>query len=118
MLCLHDSRRPNDPPGQRLRSAVEDAHALTAFTLAAWQVPRVLTIHLLEAVLAERSQHSTLGPRCPQGGAGWRRQGLAKRPIPRLFGPIPWQRRVGRCPRGCEPPQVAPLAAAVGGHPH
>ena len=66
MLCLHDSIRPNDPTVQRLLSAVEDAHSLTAFILAAWQVTRVLTIHLVEAVLAERSQHSTRWPRCPQ----------------------------------------------------
>ena len=57
MLCLHDTIHDDDPAVQRLLSAVEDAHSLTALILAAWQVARVLTIHLVEAVLAERSQH-------------------------------------------------------------
>jgi hypothetical protein len=44
MLCLHDSIRHNDPAVQRLLSAVEDAHTLSALILAAWQVARVLTV--------------------------------------------------------------------------
>jgi hypothetical protein len=51
MLCLHDSIRHNDPAVQRLLSAVDDAHSLSALILAAWQVARVLTVHLVEAVL-------------------------------------------------------------------
>jgi len=50
MLCLHDTIHDDDPAVQRLLSAVEDAHSLTAFILAAWQVARMLTIHLVEAV--------------------------------------------------------------------
>jgi hypothetical protein len=114
MLCLHDTIHDDDPAVQRLLSAVDAAHSLTAFILAAWQVARVRTIHLVEAVLAERSQHPTRWPRCPQCGAGLRSKGLAKRPITSLFGPIPWRRRVGRCPHGCETPQGAPLAEALG----
>ena len=100
MLCLHDTIHDDDPAVQRLLSAVEDAHSLTALILAAWQVARVLTIHLVEAVLAERSQHPTRWPRCPQCGAGLRSKGFAKRQITSLFGPIQWRRRVGRC-LGC-----------------
>jgi len=118
MLCLHDSIRHNDPAVQRLLSAVEDAHSLPAFILAAWQVARVLTVHLVEAVLAERARHPTLWPRCPQCGAGLRSKGFAKRQITSLFGPIQWRRRVGRCPHGCETPQVAPLDEALGVQPH
>ena len=118
MLCLHDTIHDDDPAVQRLLSAVEDAHSLTAFILAAWQVARVLTIHLVEAVLAERSQHPTRWPRCPQCGAGLRSKGFAKRQITSLFGPIQWRRRVGRCPHGCETPQVAPLDEALGIQPH
>ena len=118
MLCLHDSIRHNDPAVQRLLSAVEDAHSLPALILAAWQVARVLTVHLVEAVLAERARHPTLWPRCPQCGACLRSQGFAKRQITRLCGPIQWRRRVGRCPHGCETPQVAPLDEALGVQPH
>src|SRR4029453_15615440 len=118
MLCLHDSIRHNDRAVQRLLSAVEDAHSLSAVILAAWQVARVLTVHLVEAVLAERARHPTLWPRCPQCGARIRSKGFAKRQIISLFGPIQWRRRVGRCPHGCETPQVAPLDEALGVQPH
>ena len=59
MLCLHDSIRHDDPAVQRLLRAVEDAPSLTAVILAAWQVARVLTVHLVEAVLAD--SFGTLG---------------------------------------------------------
>ena len=118
MLCLHDSLRDDDPDGQRLRRAVDDAPSLTALILAAWQVARPLTVHLVEAVLAARARHPTLWPRCPQCGAGLRRKGFAKRQITSLCGPIQWRRRVGRCPHGCETPQVAPLDEALGVQPH
>jgi hypothetical protein len=98
MLCLHDTIHDDDPAVQRLLSAVEDAHSLTALILAAWQVARVLTMHLVEAVLAQRRQHPARWPRCPQCGAGLRSKGFAKRQITSLFGPIQWRRRVGRCP--------------------
>src|SRR5262245_37922549 len=75
MLCLPDSIRPNDPAVQRLLSAVEDAPSLSAFILAAWQVARVLTVHLVEAVLTARARHPTLWPRCSQCGAGLRSKG-------------------------------------------
>ena len=117
MRCLHDSIRHNDPAVHRLLRAVEDAHSLSAFILAAWQVARVLTVHLVEAVLAERARHPTRWPRGPQCGAGLRSKGVAKRQITSLCGPIQWRRRVGRCPHGCETPQVAPLAEALGVQP-
>ena len=55
MLCLRDSIRHDDPSVQRLLRLVVDAHFLTERTLAAWQVARILAVHLIEAVLAERA---------------------------------------------------------------
>jgi hypothetical protein len=75
MLCLHDSVRHTDSAGQRLLSAVADTYSLPELILAAWQVVRVLTVHLVEAVLAERARHPTLWPRCPQCGACFRSKG-------------------------------------------
>jgi hypothetical protein len=114
MLCLHDTIHDDAPAVQRLLSAVEDAPSLTAFSLAAWQVARLLTVHRVEAGLAERSQPPPLWPRGPQWGAGLRSKGFAKRQITSLFGPRPWRRRVGRCPHGCETPQVAPWDEGLG----
>jgi len=118
MLCLHDSIRHDDPSVQRLLGAVEDAHSLTALILAAWQVARVLTVHLVEAVLAERARRPLAWPRCPQCGVFLRSKGFATRQVMSLFGPIRWRRRVGRCPHGCAIPQVAPLDEALGVQPH
>src|SRR5438445_7056949 len=118
MLCLHDSIRHDDPAVQRLLGAVEDAHSLTALILAAWQVARVLTVHLVEAVLAERARRPLAWPRCPPCGVFLRSKGFATRQVMSLFGPIRWRRRVGRCPHGCAIPQVAPLDEALGVQPH
>jgi hypothetical protein len=118
MLCLHDSIRHDDPTVQCLLRAVEHAPSLTALILAAWQVARVLTVHLVEAVLAERARRPLSWPPCPACGASLRSKGFAARQVTSLFGPIQWRRRVGRCPRGCVSPQVAPLDEALGVQPH
>ena len=117
MLCLHDSIRHDDPAMQCLLRAVEDAPSLTALILAAWQVARVLTVHLVEAVLAERASRPLPWPRCPQCGSCLRSKGFATRQVMSLFGPIRWRRRVGRCPHGCAMPQVAPLDETLGVQP-
>ena len=113
MLCLHDSIRDDDPEMQRLLRTVEDAPALPALILAAWQVARVLAVHLVEAVLAERARRPTAWPPCPACGASLQSKGFAPRQMMSLCGLIRWQRRVGRCPQGCTIPQVAPLDDAL-----
>ena len=118
MLCLHDSIRDDDPSLQCLLRAVEDASSLTALILATWQVARVLAVHLIEAVLAERAHQPTAWPPCPVCGASLRSKGLATRQITSLFGTLQWRRRVGRCPQGCALSQVAPLDEALGVQPH
>jgi hypothetical protein len=118
MLCLPDSIRDDDPSLQWLLRAVEDASSLTALILATWQVVRVLAVHLIEAVLAERARQPTVWPPCPACGASLRSKGFAPRQMTSLFGPIQWQRRIGRCSRGCTIAQVAPLDEALGVQPH
>src|SRR3989442_3472455 len=118
MLCLSDSIRDDDPSAQRLLCTVEEAHTLPALILAAWSLARVLAIHLVEAVLAERARRPTSWPRCPQCGASLRSKGFVKRQVISLVGPLRWQRRVGRCPQGCETPQVAPFDEELGLQPH
>src|SRR5437762_3329103 len=118
MLCLSDSIRDDDPCVQRLLCTVEEAHTLTALILAAWSLARVLAIHLVESVLAERARRPTSWPRCPQCGACWRSKGFVKRQVLSLVGPLRWQRRVGRCPQGWETPQVAPFDDELGLQSH
>ncbi len=118
MLGLHDSIRDDDPAVQRLLGAVEDAPSLTMLILAAWQGARLLTVHLVEAVRAERARRPTAWPPCPGCGVSLRSKGFATRQLTSLFGPIRWHRRVGRCPQGCPRPQGAPLDEALGVPPH
>jgi hypothetical protein len=117
MLCLSDSIRDDDPCVQRWLCTIEEAHTLSKLILAAWSLARVLASHLVEAVLAERARRPTSWPCCPQCGACMRSKGFAKRQVLSLLGPLRWQRRVGRCPQGCETPQVAPLDDELGLHP-
>lgn len=118
MLCLSDSIRPDDPSVQQLLRPIEEAQTLTQLILAVWPLARVLALHILEDVLAERAQRPTAWPPCPRCGTTLRSKGFAPRQLTSLFGTIRWRRRVGRCPQGCVIPQVAPCDALLGVQPH
>jgi len=117
MLCLLDNIRHDDPSVQRLLSAIAEAQALSALILAAWQLARVLAIHIVEDVLATRACRPTAWPPCPVCGTPLHSKGFVKRQVISFLGPIKWQRRVGRCPHGCATPLVAPLDEALGVRP-
>jgi hypothetical protein len=118
MLCLSDSLRDDAPSLQRVLNTVEEAHTLTELLLAVWPLARVLAIHVVAYVLAERARRPTSWPPCPVCGAFLRSKGVVKRQVTSLCGPLQWRRRVGRCPQGCDTPQVAPLDEALGVQPH
>jgi hypothetical protein len=103
---------------QRLLRAVEEAHSLPTLVLAAWQVGRLLAVHLIEAVLAARARQPSAWPSCPRCGVALRSKGFATRQVLSLCGPIQWRRRVGRCPQGCAIAQVAPVDDALGVQPY
>jgi hypothetical protein len=87
MLCLIDSIREDDPSWQRVCNAIEDAPTLTTLLLAAWPLARLVVVHVIEAVLAERARRPTCWPRCPTCGAFLRSKGFVKRQVTSLFGP-------------------------------
>src|SRR2546430_3239916 len=91
MLCLHDTIHDDDPSVQRLLRAVEDARSLTALILAAWQVARVLSVHVVEAVLAERARGPTSWPPCPACGTPLQSKGFAPRQVTSVLGLIRWR---------------------------
>ena len=117
MLCLSDSIRHDAPSVQQLLRTIEEAHTLTRLILAVWPFARVLARHIVEYVLAERAQRPIAWPPCPTCGTALRSQGFAQRERTSLCGPIRWRRRVGRCPHGCDIPQVAPFDAVLGVQP-
>ena len=118
MLCLSDSIRHDDPCVQQLLRTIEEAQTLAQLILAVWPLARVLALHMVEYVLAERAQRPSAWPPCPTCGVPLRSKGFAQRQLMSLFGPICWRRRVGRCPQGCAIPQVAPFDEALEVQPH
>jgi hypothetical protein len=118
MLCLSDSIRHDDPSVQQLLSTIDEAHTLTQLILAVWPLARVLAQHIVEYVLAERAQQPFAWPRCPTCGTSLRSKGFAPRQLTSLVGPLRWRRRVGRCPHGCDIPQVAPFDEVLEVQPH
>src|SRR5919109_2946479 len=118
MLCLSDSIRHDDPAVQQLLRTIEEAHTLTQLVMAVWPLARVLALHIVESVLAERAQLPIAWPPCPTCGTPLRSKGFAQRELTSLLGPIRWRRRVGRCPDGCCIPQVAPFDEVLGVQPH
>jgi hypothetical protein len=77
-----------------------------------------LAVHIIEYVLAERAQRPIAWPPCPICGTSLRSKGFAQRQLTSLFGPLRWRRRIGRCPHGCDIPQVAPLDESLGVQPY
>lgn len=118
MLCLNDSIRHDDPCVQHALRALEEALTLTELLLVAWSLARVVAIHVVEAVLAERARQPSTWAPCPACGASLWSKGFVTRQVTSLFGPIRWQRRVGRCPQGCDIEQVAPFDEALGLQPY
>jgi len=117
MLCLSDSIRHDDPAVQPLLSTIEQAQTLAQLILAVWPFARVLALHIIAYVLAERAQRPVAWPPCPCCGRALRSQGFAPRQLTRLCGPLRWRRRVGRCPHGCDIPQVVPCDETLGVQP-
>ena len=68
MLCLSDSIRHDDPCVQQLLRTIEEAHTLAQLILAVWPLARVLALHVVEYVLAERAQQPIAWPPCPTCG--------------------------------------------------
>ena len=117
MLGLSDSRRHDAPAVQPLRSTIAQAPTLAQLSLAVGPLACVRALHLIAYGLAARAQRPGAWPPCPCCGRSLRRKGVAPRPLPSLFGPLRWRRRVGRCPHGGDIPQVAPCDETLGGQP-
>ncbi|MBI4768911.1 MAG: ISKra4 family transposase [Chloroflexi bacterium] len=91
---------------------------MTRMILAAWRLARVLAVGVVEQVLRQRAQRPTAWPPCPHCGRRLHSKGFLPRQITSLLGVIRWERRVGRCPRGCAIGQIALLDDELGLAPH
>jgi hypothetical protein len=73
-----------------------------------------LAVLLIEEELARRAQRRVDWPLCPCCGAKLESRGRVRREISTLLGRVAWQRKVGRCPKGCAVGHVTPLDDALG----
>jgi hypothetical protein len=114
MPCLAQSIVDAHPELQAPLDAVQEAVSLAAMILAALQVGREVARRLVEEQLAWRADQPESWPVCPKCGRKMESKGRLPRQIQSLVGLIRWERRVGRCPRGCRVERVVPLDAALG----
>ncbi|MBI4673554.1 MAG: ISKra4 family transposase [Chloroflexi bacterium] len=103
---------------QELVTAVEQAPSLALMLLAAGQLAHRIAVLLVQEVLTQRAQRPAELPSCPKCGTRLRSKGFLPRQLTTRLGIVRWERRVGRCPKGCKIGQVAPLDETLGLTPH
>lgn len=116
--CLLESIRQGAPELQGRVDAVECAEEMNGLIKAVAGLVREVGVLILVAVLTDRAQARTEWQACPICGVQLRSKGWVERQLGTSLGIVVWRRRVGRCPRGCEIGQQAPLDTALGLAPH
>jgi hypothetical protein len=114
MSCLKVSISPLDREVQALMETIEKVETLSEMMQLGWQLACGITIQVIEEVLAERAQRPTEWPECANCGRKLKSKGLVPRQLKSLIGIVRWNRRVGRCPKGCKVGQVVPLDTQLG----
>jgi hypothetical protein len=114
MSCLVESIAHLDEDVHRQLTRVKEAPTLALMVWAAFQLGRMIAVHVLEAELNERGRAPDAGGQCPNCGAKLESKGLQKRSVLTLLGWIVWRRRVRRCSHGCQIGQVVPSDVALG----
>jgi hypothetical protein len=104
----------NAPLWQAQVKAIEQAVTLDELLGAAWRLACSLTIWLVEYMLTQRAQQSTIWRHCSQCGKKLESKGMKNRQLKTLLGVIHWKRRVGRCPDRCAIGQIAPFDEKLG----
>ena len=99
---------------QQHLSSIRESSSLESIVWASWLMALELAKQLVEHELTRRAQLPTSWTECPHCSTCLHSKGMRSRQIQTLVGVVHWQRRVGRCPRGCQGSQVAPLDTAVG----
>jgi hypothetical protein len=99
---------------QQQLNSLKQASSLEAIVWASWLMALELAKQIIDSELARRAQLPTSWTKCPHCGTRLHSKGMRPRQIQTLVGVVHWQRRVGRCPKGCQDSQRAPLDIALG----
>ena len=118
MSCLRASIPQVGSLLQESLTAVGNASSLSTMMLVALRFARRLAVALVEEELAKRAQRPTEWPNCERCGKKLENKEFKHRQLTGLIGTVHWERRVGRCPDGCEIGQVAPLDRELGLQPN
>ena len=118
MSCLRASIPQVGSLLQESVTAIGNASSLSTMMLVAWRFARRLAVALVEEELAKRAQRPTEWPNCERCGKKLENKEFKHRQLTGLIGTVHWERRVGRCPDGCEIGQVAPLDRELGLQPN
>ena len=94
------------------------ASTLPAMVWIAMQMGLWLARGILEKELKRRAKRIRDWGKCQQCGRKMHSKGWRKRQMETLIGKIHWQRRVGRCPKGCHGRLSVPLDEALGITPY
>ncbi len=108
----------NAPKWQQHLCLIKESSSLESMVWASWVLALALAKQLVEQELTRRAQLPTAWTRCSHCGTRLRSKGMRSRQIQTLVGMVHWQRRVGRCPKGCKGTQVIPLDIALGVKTH
>ena len=108
----------NAPKWQQHLCLIKESSSLESMVWASWVLALALAKQLVEQELTRRAQLRTAWTRCSHCGTRLRSKGMRSRQIQTLVGMVHWQRRVGRCPKGCKGTQVIPLDIALGVKTH
>ena len=107
-----------EPELQKKFEEVKNGVSLSIIIMAAFQLGRMLMVMLVEEIIANRAKEKTNWPNCEKCGKRLQSKGFAERQIQSVLGTIRWERRVGRCPKGCQIGQIAPLDEELGIEPY
>jgi hypothetical protein len=118
MTALRKIINEEEPIVQKQLEEVQKATSLCMMIMAAWKLGQMLMLMLVEEILAQRAKEKTEWPNCEKCGKRLQSKGFVERQILCILGTIRWERRVGRCPRGCHIGQIAPLDKQLEIAPH
>lgn len=96
------------------RIDLQQMPTLVMMVICVLKAIRVLAVALIEEELKRRALEPEIWPSCPHCGRTLHSKGFRARQILTLLGMVKWERRIGRCPNGCQNSQIAPLDDRLG----
>jgi len=106
------------PEWEKHCEQLQSASTLSQMVQIGLQMGLFLARKLIEQELEQRAQQPMNWDNCSLCGTKLQSKGWQSRKMETLVGKIEWQRRVGRCRKGCPKSLSIPLDEAIGIKPH